>query len=294
LNSALDQRGVDHDVIIVDDGSADPGALKALIARRKDPRLSGVRLHRSRGAAAARNTGVARARGDWVAFLDDDDLWAPEKLRRQIAAAGHGVGFVYSGAVTVDDWDRVIRLLPAPDPATLAERLFRANIIPAGSSNVMVSRDAMLEIGGFDESLRFLPDWDLWIRLVGSTRPAADTAIAVAYVLHSANSAVAHVDGLRTEIAALAIKHRRHGRHAPDPVQVARWIAASQRQGREHGRAARLLLRTAVRHRDPGSMLRAVHAALRLADSRRAGDVPEARWIAQCGRSASQVTPSNG
>src|SRR5436190_21061432 len=75
LGGALGQRRVSHEVIVVDDGSADETPTR--LAEVSDPRLRTVRLGRSMGAAAARNRGLAEARGDWVAFLDDDDVWAP-------------------------------------------------------------------------------------------------------------------------------------------------------------------------------------------------------------------------
>src|SRR4051812_26727252 len=81
LRSALAQENVDLEVIVVDDGSTDGTA--ADIRTIKDPRLQVVERE-NRGTAGARNAGIAVAQGEWVAFLDDDDLWAPHKLATQI------------------------------------------------------------------------------------------------------------------------------------------------------------------------------------------------------------------
>lgn len=86
LDSVWGQSLQDFEVIVVDDGSDEPlaAALKRLMARRlAGGRLRVLRHENSRGAAAARNTGVAAARGRYVAFLDSDDSWVPEKLQRQ-------------------------------------------------------------------------------------------------------------------------------------------------------------------------------------------------------------------
>src|SRR5690242_16683672 len=91
----FDQRDVSLEVVVVDDGSAD-GTREALAALQ-DPRVRVVRHDQSRGQAVARDSGVAAARAEWVAFLDDDDRWSPDKLRRQLdAAAAVDADFVYT------------------------------------------------------------------------------------------------------------------------------------------------------------------------------------------------------
>jgi glycosyltransferase involved in cell wall biosynthesis len=101
LGSILGQRGVDFEVIVVDDGSSDDTA--AAVAGLGDPRVRLVRHGRPLGVAAARNRGIAEAAGAWLAFCDDDDLWAPDKLARQLQAATQtGANWVYTGEVHID------------------------------------------------------------------------------------------------------------------------------------------------------------------------------------------------
>jgi glycosyltransferase involved in cell wall biosynthesis len=85
LRSALSQRDVAFEVIVVDDGSADETS--EVVAGLGDPRVRLIRHDVSQGVSAARNRGIAEARAEWIAFLDDDDLWAPDKLSFQLTAA---------------------------------------------------------------------------------------------------------------------------------------------------------------------------------------------------------------
>src|SRR4051794_9011163 len=82
LAAALNQREVDYEVIVVDDGSGDGTATE--LAAIGDPRLRVLRNGASQGVSAARNRAIAEARAPWIAFLDDDDVWSPELLRRQL------------------------------------------------------------------------------------------------------------------------------------------------------------------------------------------------------------------
>ena len=114
LRSILGQRGVDLEVIVVDDGSTDDTA--EVVAGLGDDRVRLLRHDTPQGVAAARNYGIAEAAGGWLAFCDDDDLWAPDKLARQLHAAREtGRAWAYAGAVKIDADGRVVAgcLLPA-------------------------------------------------------------------------------------------------------------------------------------------------------------------------------------
>src|SRR4051794_5362751 len=206
VKDALRQRDVDLEVIVVDDGSQD-GTGAALLALGDD-RLQMLSHSRSLGQAQARDNGLAAARGEWVAFLDDDDRWAPVKLRRQLdAAARADADFVYTDAVTADAHGRVQDYLRAPDPDTLRGYIRRYNAIPAGSSNVLARTDLLRRLGGFDPALTHLADWDLWIRLTEAGRPAMCPEPLVAYILHRGNIHLQQSDIAR-EARHLDAKHR--------------------------------------------------------------------------------------
>ena len=140
----------------------------------------------------ARNRGVEEARGTWLAFLDDDDLWAPHKLRAQLdAASGAGVGWVYGRAVVVDGSSACCwRQTRSRSPRRCRGLLLQGNWVPGGGSNVIVQADLFRRVGGFDESLRFFEDWDLWLRLLDVGLPAALDEVVMARVEHGDNMVV--------------------------------------------------------------------------------------------------------
>jgi glycosyltransferase involved in cell wall biosynthesis len=187
LASALRQRGVEMELIVViDDRELHPPARTA--ARLADPKVRLVRMEGRHGVSAARNQGIAEARGQWIAFLDDDDLWAPDKLVRQLEAAERSArAWVYTGDVSVDAGLRILGGSPPPTPEQLMAQLPRYNPVPTGSSNVVVRADVLAKAGPFDTMLRRTEDWDMWIRLVRFGPPACVPHPLVAYRFHPAN-----------------------------------------------------------------------------------------------------------
>ena len=101
IHSVLAQESLDFEVLVVDDGSTD-GTTDA-IRLLNDPRVTVLRNDQPIRVAAARNMGADAATGAWIALLDDDDLWSPQKLRLQLAAAEDtGRSWVYAGVVEID------------------------------------------------------------------------------------------------------------------------------------------------------------------------------------------------
>lgn len=278
LRCALAQRDVDHEVILVDDGSGDAEAMSRLLARTADARVRGIRLPAAGGVAAARNAGLAAASGEWAAFLDDDDLWAPAKLRGQLdAAASAGAGLVYSGVLNVDDAGRLIHPFPPPESGDLAARLLTMNAIPAGASNVIARRSLMADVGGFDPGFDHLADWDAWIRLAAAAGAAADRSFTVAYIQHRGTRGGADPAGVWRDLERLKAKHA--GRLTVDEPWFARWHAGALLRAGNRRAAAGLYAATALRHGDPGCLVRAVHAALG-APARPRRRKPPPEWLA--------------
>jgi glycosyltransferase involved in cell wall biosynthesis len=206
LAGVLAQKEVSFEVVVVDDGSRDGTASR--VAGLGDRRVRCVSHEQPLGVARARNHGVAEARGRWVAFLDDDDLWSTRKLTEQLAAAKLvDAGFVYSSAAAVDERGAPLLIARAPDPSAVGKGLLIHNLLPAGQSNVLARTDLVRDLGAFDERLRALDDWDLWIRLALASRAARCSAVHVAYVEHPGAKHTKDLEERVTDFAWLVDKH---------------------------------------------------------------------------------------
>jgi glycosyltransferase involved in cell wall biosynthesis len=287
VSCALRQVDVRVEVVVVDDGSADRTTkhLRAIT----DPRLKVLRLPTSQGGARARNAGIAEARGRWVAFLDDDDIWSPHKLRLQLAMArAVRAGFAYSRAVCVEAPGTVTRLMALPSPGSLPVRLRRTNVVPAGASNVVVRRSLVRRVGGFDERLDHLTDWDLWIRLAETAPAVACDEVTVGYVQHASNRYKTAAPFVDAELEYLAAKHHSARLAAGaefDAAHLARGAAFGYLRAGQRVAAASVYLRSAIAHRNPGNAVRAAGALLgeefrdRVARDTRGIVQPELAWL---------------
>jgi glycosyltransferase involved in cell wall biosynthesis len=280
LHSVRWQHGVDLEVVVVDDGSTDDTA--PIVAALADPRIRLVRHASPQGVSAARNRGVAEAGGAWVAFLDDDDLWAPDKLTSQLQAAHQsGRAWVYTGDVTVDERLRVVDGAPPAPPERVVQQLRRHNAVPAGASNVMVRADVLARAGGFDPELRNNEDWDLWIRLARLGPPAWVCRPLVAYRMHPGNASK-NMDRMLQELEVIGRRYR-------IPVDRAahyRWAGWTCLRAGRRGAALRYYA-YAVSAGDLTSVARAVvtlvHPGVaegRMTRQRRPGS-PGQRWVAE-------------
>jgi glycosyltransferase involved in cell wall biosynthesis len=234
LPSALAQEDVELEAIVVDDGSSD-GTLERL-GQLNDHRLRVLENARAAGVSGARNTGVDAAAGRWLAFLDDDDLWSPRKLRMQLAGMG-SARWGYASVIIVDESLRALHL---------------GNVV-GGPSNVMAEATLVRELGGFDETLSHSADWDLWLRLVGAAMPAACSKVLVAAVRHSQRMLFRDNSDIGAETARVFAKHGVATRR--NRLAVAEWLASEHRSGGNYLAAAGVYARAGVRYRSPGNVL---------------------------------------
>ena len=236
LASVLAQDLTEHEVIVVDDGSADS---TAQIAARFGPPVHVIGGPR-RGVSEARNEGVRRARGEYIAFLDHDDLWEPSKLRRQveIMESNPEAGLVFTQA------QEVTRGIPGaifpslPDPARFLkqayENLVHWNYIPM--SAVMARRSRMPDVKGggpFDPRFALSEDWDLWLRIASRHEVVCIAEPLTQYVIVPGRATERMADMRLEDLVIFKEQIERHPwLQASDPVRCAE---TSYRLHREAG-----------------------------------------------------------
>jgi len=194
IRSALNQRSPANEVIVVDDMSAD--ATKQRVLELTSDRVVVVDGE-GLGAAAARNAGIRRASGVWIAFLDGDDFWEPEFLelaRRRIRSSPEAVA-CFGAATHVDESGRVLKRTDMREVVTLEE--LASGRIDHTTSATLVRRDAVTGCGGFFEDLRrAVEDVDLFLRLAAIGSCIGFTQSAVLYEVQDARDRARSVDVL--------------------------------------------------------------------------------------------------
>ncbi len=167
LDSILGQTFGAFELIVVDDGSIDA---TAELVERDYPDVHLLRQE-NRGVSAARNAGIAAAQGEWIAFLDSDDAWLPEKLQRQMEALETEPGhrFCHTDEIWIRDGQRVN---PTAKYAKSGGWVYQSCLphCVISPSSVLMHRDLLSETGNFDESLEICEDYDLWLRVTARER----------------------------------------------------------------------------------------------------------------------------
>lgn len=208
VDSVLAQTFTDYELIVIDDGSTEP--ITEAIAdtlKRADARL--VRHATNRGASAARNTGACASKGSYLAFLDSDDTWHPEKLARQLAfmQADSNCRASCTGFALLRDGEAFDRRLP-PAVSDLDEILWGCRISPG--TTLMVERTLWDATGPMDEALERLEDWD-WMILAAKHASFKGLREVLADVHHDH---YAHVNEAKFVAAANKMANRtREGRY---------------------------------------------------------------------------------
>lgn len=162
LDSVFSQTYPPFEVLVVDDGSTDdtPNIIAAYGNRVR------YLTQRNKGPSAARNWGIREAQGDFIAFLDSDDAWLPNKLELQIARFTRepSLGLLGTAYYTCDENlnNPVLMLLP-PLATSEKEEILIRNIWPTPS--LMIRKRCFEMVGDFDEGMRFAEDWDMWTRI---------------------------------------------------------------------------------------------------------------------------------
>jgi glycosyltransferase involved in cell wall biosynthesis len=210
VGSVFAQSFADYEVIVVNDGSPDSDLLEAQL-QPFGHRINYLK-QRTSGPSAARNAGVRAAQGKYVAFLDADDYWRPEHLSKllDLFQREHGIELAYCDCVLArreKAFTRYFRVQPQGKIVNFDSLLLESCSIP--TSTVLVSRDAVVKAGLFDESLRRCEDFDLWLRLAFDGRrmnyhPNAEVVHRVNESGLSANALAMKTDRIRVYEKTLA------------------------------------------------------------------------------------------
>lgn len=222
LASVLRQTFSDIEVIVVDDGSSDQ--ISDWITSVEDSRIV-FHSQVNEGVSSARNKGINLARGEYVAFLDGDDLWVPTKLEKQVKLLDlrQEVGLVHTWLALMDESSRLSGRVMKPDvEGNIWQEIVESNMIAC--SSVMVRRTFLDAVGTFDPQLLVAEDWDLWIRFAASYPISVIKEPLVQYRIHHSSKSKRYpemVKDFRTIIErafnsapyeCLPIRNRSYGR----------------------------------------------------------------------------------
>ena len=219
LDSVLTQTCQDFEILVVNDGSPDGEALRAALAPYRD-RVRYLEQPQG-GPSKARNTAIAAARGEFLAFLDGDDLWAPGFLAAQLATLVREPDVVLAWADSQPfgagaDGASLMASAPPSRECDLAALLTAGCVVI--TSTVVARRRDVVEAGGFDESLHRCEDFDLWLRLALRGRLRYTRQVLGRRRLHPSSQSAAPAAMLRAQIAV----RQRFVRTTPISAEVRR------------------------------------------------------------------------
>lgn len=166
ITSVLNQSFQDFEIIIVDDASKDNTG--EVVDAFKDTRIKYIRHEVNKKEAGSRNTGLRNSIGDYIAFLDDDDEWLPDKLRLQVDLLDHSaptVGVVYTGCFQIEreSGKTLIQMTPVKKGYIFKDMIQQNRML--GPSTMLLRKECFEKVGAFDENIDFGTDYDMWLRI---------------------------------------------------------------------------------------------------------------------------------
>ncbi|CAN5381288.1 hypothetical protein BH23ACT3_BH23ACT3_09370 [soil metagenome] len=280
VRSILNQTVDDLELIIVFDGADD--AVERSVAAIGDPRIRTIVNPVALGVSRARNAGLSMSVAPWVAFCDDDDLWAPDKLARQLRAlsASPDARWCAVSEVRLHEDGRLGALVTCPAAEEIPRRIRSANVIPGGGSGVLADRELVMSVGGFDAEMSMFADWDLWLRLSKAAGVAVAREPRLVYRDHG-TAMSRDMTGVEGELDRLRLKHGADGNAAQVSASKVREWCYDRSVTTDDRRIRYRALRELLAHHRP-SPIWTTAAVLRLAVPhglvRRARRAGHRRW----------------
>jgi len=218
ISSVLNQTFQEFELIVVDDGSADSTKQVVEEFQKKDKRIKYIWQENSGGPAKPRNTGIKNSQGEYIALLDHDDEWLPEKLEKQLEIfeknRQNNLGFVGCNALIVKE-DK-IQEYKTPKYKNILPKILERNFIWSCSS-VIIKKLVLDKVGFFDENLKIGDDWDMWIRIIinGYSFDFVDEPL-FKYYIHSGNiSALKNIKKIAVDYNFLLEKYKKYYEQNP-------------------------------------------------------------------------------
>ena len=215
MQSALDQTFADFEYLVVDDNSTD--TTEQVVKSFVDPRILFYRLPSRLSVTGARSAAIARARGEWIAFLDQDDLWLPDKLARQLEEARKMPDCVLVYGRTERFGDKSLRRnfdpwfahSNLPDGAIFEDILSRPSFI--SMSSLMIRRDVATELVPFPDYVRHCPDYYLALEMARRGNAAAVQDVCCRYNVHEGSMSQVYAAEIHLEAARIISEAARPG-----------------------------------------------------------------------------------
>lgn len=166
IKSVQNQTFPIYEIIVVSDGSTDNTKEVVEELQKDDKRIKFIEYFPSKNGNYARNTGIKAAKGEYIAFLDDDDIWLPDKIELQINKFKENkkIGLVYTAQNAIYINQKVIYQTKPNKEGNLSKLILFHNYI-GSTSQVMIKKEVIKKCGNFDLNLKALQDYDLWIRI---------------------------------------------------------------------------------------------------------------------------------
>jgi glycosyltransferase involved in cell wall biosynthesis len=216
IESVLQQTFADFEILVINDGSTD--ATLDILSKIIDPRIQ-IFSYANARQAASRNRGLERAKGDYIAFLDADDLWTMDKLELQVKAlqSHPEAAFAYSWTDYIDERGN---FLHSGRHITMNGNVYAdliVNNFVENGSNPLIRREVFDRVGVFDEALPPAEDWDMWLR-IAEFYPFV--AIPAAQILYRVTATSSSLNIAKQEQQCLEVLQRGFDRASPEVQQL--------------------------------------------------------------------------